>query len=297
MNRYLSRRDFLATAGVLGVAAGMSNGASILAMAADAAGHAAPHAEQLGWRLACCTYSFNRLTFYETIGKAASLGLKYVVGFDRHKLDPSDAETMLGDHMSAAQRRETKKRLGDAGVQLACCYCNDLAQEDACRRMFDFAKDMDIETLDGEPPCEAFDMLEMLCDEYHINVAVHNHAKPTRYWKPETLLNLFQGRSRRIGACCDTGHWARSGLNPVETLRKLEGRILTFDLKDVDEKGICVPFGTGKANIRGILDELHRQKFHGVFGIEYDQQPVDIEQDLAQCIAYFDKVAKDLSAN
>jgi sugar phosphate isomerase/epimerase len=154
---------------------------------------------------------------------------------------------------------------------------------------------MGIETLDGEPPVEAFDMLEKLCDEYQLNVAVHNHTKPSPYWKPETLWKLFQGRGKRIGACCDTGHWARSGLNPVETLQKLQGRILTFDLKDVDEKGVCVPFGTGKGDIRGILKEIRRQRFRGVIGIEYDQRPANIEKDIAQCIAYFNHTAENMA--
>jgi sugar phosphate isomerase/epimerase len=47
------------------------------------------------------------------------------------------------------------------------------------------------------------------------------------------------GRGKRIGACCDTGHWVRSGLHPVECLKKLEGRILGFHLKDVAQ---CVAF-------------------------------------------------------
>ena len=145
-------------------------------------------AEKLGWRLGCCAYSFNHLTFYETIGKVASLGLKQVVGFNWQKLDPRKADAVFREAMSAAQRHETKKRLGDAGVKIPCCYCNGLAEEDACRRLFDFAREMGIETLDGEPPVEAFDMLEKLCDEYQLNVAVHNHAKPSPYWKPETLL-------------------------------------------------------------------------------------------------------------
>jgi sugar phosphate isomerase/epimerase len=252
-------------------------------------------AEKLGWRLGCCAYSFNHLTFYETIDKVASLGLRRVVGFNWQKLDPRKADAVFREAMSAAQRQETKKRLGDAGVKIPCCYCNGLAEEDACRRLFDFAREMGIETLDGEPPVEAFDMLEKLCDEYQLNVAVHNHAKPSPYWKPETLLKLFQGRSKRIGACCDTGHWARSGLNPVETLQRLQGRILTFDLKDVDEKGVCVPFGEGKGDIRGILKELRRQRFQGVIGIEYDQRPANIEKDIAQCIAYFNHTAENMA--
>lgn len=293
MNDRIDRRIFLRTSGAL-TAAAVCAGLAPRHLFAAEVGQAAPHAEKLGWRLGCCAYSFNNLSFYETIDKVASLGLKRIVGFNWQKLGPRKA-AIFSENMSVAERRETKKRLDDAGVKSPCCYCGALAEENACRRLFDFAREMGIETLDGEPPVEAFDTLEKLCDEYQLNVAVHNHSKPASYWKPETLLKVFQGRSKRIGACCDTGHWARSGLNPVETLQKLQGRILTFDLKDVDEKGVCVPFGTGKGDIRGILTELHRQRFQGVFGIEYDQHPADIEKELAQCIAYFNNTAENLA--
>ena len=189
------------------------------------------------------------------------------------------------------------RRLGDAGVQLVCCYCRDLAKEDACRVLFEFAREMGIETLDGEPPPEAFDMLEKLCDEYQINLAVHNHAKPSKYWSPETLLGIFRGRSRRIGACCDTGHWGRSGLSSVEMLVKLQGHILTFDLKDVNAEGVCVPFGTGRCDIRGMLKELRRQRFRGVLGIEYGQRSPNHEAEIAQCVVYFDKMAQELAGS
>lgn len=292
----LSRRGFLKTTSALGLAAELWGVHGDSLSAAETA-QGAPHAKKLGWRLACNAYSFNRLTFYETIGKVASLGLKEVVGFNWQKLDPQKDGAQFSEQMSPAERRETSKRLSDAGVKLVCCYCRELAKEDACRRLFDFAREMGIETLDGEPPMDAYDMLEKLCDEYQLNLAVHNHARPSPYWQPETLLKLFEGRSKRIGACCDTGHWARSGLDPVETLKKLEGRILTFDLKDVDDQGTCVPFGTGKGNIRGILTELCRQRFHGVLGIEYDQRAPNLEADLVSCIAYFDKLAQELSTS
>jgi len=291
MSGCTNRRRFLKAVGVA-TCAGLF---SWRAQAAEA-GQGAPHAAKLGWRLGCNAYCFNQLTFYETIDKVASLGLKEIVGFNWQKLSPAKPGVIFAETMSAADRRETKQRLSDAGVHLSACYCRAFAKEDACRRLFDFAKELGMETLDGEPRAEAFDMLERLCDEYQINVAVHSHAKPSPYWQPETLLKLFEGRSKRIGACCDTGHWARSGLSAVETLVKLQGRIITFDLKDVNDQGVCVPFGTGKADIHGILKELRRQKFRGLIGIEYDQRSQSLETDLAQCVAYFDRVSAELSA-
>lgn len=50
---------------------------------------------------------------------------------------------------------------------------NDEAQ---CRKVFDFAKEMGIETIVSEPPKEAFDLIEKLCEEYKINVAIHNRV-------------------------------------------------------------------------------------------------------------------------
>ena len=236
-----------------------------------------------------------RLTFYEVVDKVASLAMKVIVGMYGTKLDRRRPDAAFGAEMSATDRRELKKRLGDAGVTLACCWVGNPDLKRNSRRLFEFARDLGIETFDGEPPFEAFDMLEKLCDEYQVNLGIHNHPKPSPYWRPETLLKMFHGRSKRIGACCDTGHWARSSLNPVETLQKLQGRILTLDLKDVSEVGKwgkCVPLGTGQANINGILKELYRQRFRGVFGIEVDERPTDAE--LTQSIAFFNERAKQL---
>ena len=209
MNRIINRRRFLEGVGALG--AGMALWELPRRLDAAEAAKGALLAERLGWRLACNAYSFNKLTFYETIGKVAALGLKYTVGFNWQKLDPQKPGAVFSEQMSATERQETKKRLSDAGIKMPACYCRKLAEADACRRLFEFCREMGIEMIEGEPPFEAYDMLEKLCDEYQISLAVHNHAKPSPNWEPETLLKIFQGRSRRIGACCDTGHWSGPG--------------------------------------------------------------------------------------
>jgi sugar phosphate isomerase/epimerase len=155
---------------------------------------------------------------------------------------------------------------------------------------------MGIETLVSEPKFDAFDAIDKLCEEYKINVALHDHPKPSPYWNPDTVLKVCKDHSKRIGACCDTGHWMRSDLNPVECLRKLEGRIISFHVKDLNEfgpKAHDVPWGTGRGDIKGILTEVKRQGIKPVFSMEYEHRFTMPE--LAECVAYFDKVAAELA--
>ena len=95
----------------------------------------------------------------------------------------------------------------------------------------------------------------------------------------------------------DTGHWARSGLKPIECLRKLEGRIISFHFKDLNQTpgGHDVPWGTGVCDVKGMLTEVHRQKVKAVFSIEYEYHWTSSLPELAQCVAYFDKIADELA--
>jgi sugar phosphate isomerase/epimerase len=170
--------------------------------------------------------------------------------------------------------------------------------EGASRQIFDFAKEMGIETIVSEPEFDAFDTIEQLCDEYQINVALHNHPKPSRYWNPDTVLKMCQGRSKRIGACADTGHWMRSELNPIEQLKKLEGRIISFHFKDLNKYGggaHDVPWGTGQGDVKGTLKEIHRQGIQGVFSIEYEHNWTSSLPEIAECVKYFDQVAAEIA--
>jgi sugar phosphate isomerase/epimerase len=297
MRNFMDRRGFLQTAGAAAGLTLVSLHGSRAFGSAPAAG--APHAEKLGWRLGCQAYSFNHYTFYEAIDKTASLGLHYIEAYPGQKLSPDKPDARTDESLTPELRREIKAKLADSGVKLVnygvCGLSKDL---DACRRTFAFAKDMGIETIVSEPAPDAFDTIEKLCDEYQINVALHNHPKPSRYWNPETVLELCQGRSKRIGACADTGHWMRSELDPVEQIKKLEGRIISFHFKDLNKFGggaHDVPWGTGKGNVKAILTEIHRQGIQAVFSIEYEHNWTSSLPEIAQGVAYFDKVAAELA--
>ena len=211
----------------------------------------APNAEKLGWRLGCQAYTFNRFTFFEAVDKTASLGLHYIEAYPGQRIS-KDSSAAIGADMTAADRKEVLKKLADSGVKMV-----NFGVGGCDRKHFEFAKEMGIETLVAEPDEDDFDAIDKLCDEFGINLAIHNHPKPSHYWNPDTVLKVCKGRSKRIGACADTGHWARSGLNPLECLKKLEGRIISFHFKDLNKMGLDahdVPWGTGVCDVKGDAD-------------------------------------------
>jgi len=248
-----------------------------------------------GWRLGTQAYTFNRFTLYEAIDKTASLGLDWIEAFPHgHKLSKDRPEVIFGHDMPAELREQVKQKLADAGVKLVNYGVVGLPNDETkCRKVFEFARDMGIETIVSEPPEKAFDLIEKLCEEYKIKVAIHNHPKPSRYWDPDKVLAVCEGRSKLIGACADTGHWLRSGVSPVRALKKLEGRIISLHFKDIGD-GHDVPWGTGQCDVKAMLTELHRQNFKGVFSIEYEYNWENSVPEIRQCVEYFDKVASEL---
>ncbi len=150
------------------------------------------------------------------------------------------------------------------------------------------------------PSCEIVREDDPHASLFHINVALHNHPEPSRYWNPDTVLEHCKGRSKRIGACADTGHWMRSGINPLDAVKKLEGRIISFHFKDLNKYGKQgahdVPWGTGKANVKAILQAVYRQGLKVPFSIEYEHNWLESLPEIAQCVAYFDQVAAEIAA-
>ncbi len=297
MKHTIDRRSFLALSGSL-AAAGLA-GLGTVASGAARGPKGAPTAEKLGWRLGCQAYSFNRFTFLEALEKNASLGLRYLEAYPGQTLSKGSPDVKMGHDMSPEAREAVKKRLADLRTKLVCYGVVGLSKDEkASRKVFDFAKDMGIEVIVSEPPEDAFDTIEKLCDEYQISVAIHNHPKPSHYWNPDTVLAVCKGRSKRIGACADTGHWMRSEIKPIEAIRKLEGRIVSFHFKDLNAFGRSahdVPWGTGKANIKEILKEIRRQGIKAPFSIEYEYNWENSLPEIAQCVAYFEEVAKELA--
>jgi sugar phosphate isomerase/epimerase len=162
------------------------------------------------------------------------------------------------------------------------------------RQVFAFAQAMGLHDLAAEPPADLLPLVARLAKEKGVAVGIHNHPPPTHYADPATALAAVQPYGPELGLCADTGHWVRSGFDPVATLRRAAGRIVSVHFKDLNERGVTgahdVPWGTGASDAAGQLAELRRQGFAGVVYIEYEHfTSPTFESDLARSAEYFQR--------
>ena len=252
------------------------------------------------WKLAIQMYTFNRYTLFEGIDKANELDLKYIEAFAWQKVS-KEHDTPL-QAASPAVRQAVRDKLDEAGIEMINCYFQFAKQEASMRKQFEFCQEMGIQTAVGEPNPKALDLIEKLADEYEINVALHNHKKHPKdknyiYWSPEKVMGVLNNRSKRIGTCADTGHWVRSNLDPIVSLKTYEPRQITLHLKDVDKlapDAHDVIWTTGVGDIKGQLTELDRQGFVGVITIEYEANWENNIPDIRNCIAHYNRICAQL---
>jgi sugar phosphate isomerase/epimerase len=269
-------------------------------------------AEKLGFKLAVHSYTFQKYTVFEAIAKTAGLGVKQMSISGSVNLPGPEGQLVKQATVDLSEQdwQSIQARMWEAGIESPFLNMGVVKlglDEGANRKVFEGARRMGISVLVSEPETHGkmeelgpvMDGIEKLCGEYGIRVAIHNHPGPKNfYWNPETVLAAVNGRSSRVGVCADVGHWVRSGLDPVECLRKLEGRIIALHFKDLSDatlQGHDVPWGAGISNPKAMLVELQRQGFKGAICIEYEHNWESSVPEIAKCVEWFHATCAELA--
>jgi sugar phosphate isomerase/epimerase len=238
------------------------------------------------------TYTFRKFTVYEAIEKTAEAGGQVVEFFPGQTLSASDPSKMgldLRDDQVEALREHLRKNR----ITAASCYIGIPGNEEQARKVFAFAKRLGLNSLTTES-VGSIDVIDKMVKEFDVRVGFHGHPKNPknegyRLWDPQFILELVKDRDTRIGACVDTGHWATSGVVPVEGIRALQGRIINLHIKDRLEIGKATTdqiLGTGVLNVGEILAELRRQKFAGCLFVEYETNWDNSVPDVQKCFEF-----------
>jgi type 1 glutamine amidotransferase/sugar phosphate isomerase/epimerase len=206
----------------------------------------------LGWRIGIPAEAPGDLTVMEAADKAKAAGLGYVEGFSTQKVSAEIAKTLdfnlAPEDVSAIKAAFTERKIKMPAYRVDLSALDESSQ----RKVFTFAKSLDVDTLISGPlTTTSLAAIDKLANEFSINVAIAGNKD----------LAPVQASSKRIGIVADLAEWMRAGVKPVDGLRRVSGRLMVVNLRDrnaLGKKGHAVPLGTGAAGLDAFLMELNK---------------------------------------
>lgn len=263
-----------------------------LVATAPAATPIAAEARTNGFALGTQSYTFRKFTFEDACAKTASVGLKTTELYPGQVISAAFPNEKTGHTASPeglAAMKEILKKNGLAAV--AYGVVGIPTDEEGARKVFHFAKELDIKVINTEST-GSIDTIEKMVKEFDIKVGYHNHPrKPNdenyKVWDPNYILELTKGRDPRIGSCADLGHWTNSALSAADSIRLLKDRVVASHIKDiaVGGSGVVRP-GTGRANLAEALKALKEVGFDGPISIEHETNWDDNVADVASYVEF-----------
>ncbi|MHA4846339.1 sugar phosphate isomerase/epimerase family protein [Flavitalea antarctica] len=222
------------------------------------------------WKIGVQFWTFKEFPFVTAVEKADSAGIRFIEAFPGQRLGGNFKDS-FNINMSAESKKGIQELLSSKGMRIVAFGVTGAKDAAEWNKLFSFAKEMGIEYINSEPNKSHWGLIDSLSGVHGVKLAIHEHPKPNPYWHPDSVVAAMKGHPN-IYACADLGHWGRSGLDVVECLKKLEGRIIGVHLKDIKEfnntKAEDVVVGTGALKYPGILAELKRQNFKGMMSVE-----------------------------
>jgi type 1 glutamine amidotransferase/sugar phosphate isomerase/epimerase len=215
-------------------------------------------------------------TFPEAVERAAALRLKQI---------EADAG-QLNWTLPPAEIAQVREKLRAAGVSMASYRVDNLPGTEAqARRLFAFARELGVETIVTERRGAGLDILERLCNEFRVNLAIRGD--------PRGVLDACARRGPRIGACGDVGAWIRSGIKPVDAVQTLGKRLLVVRVHDLDRfsrDGKDVAWGAGVAGLAELFEEVYKQELQPLWIVDHADAA-----DAAKSVAFFERTAAPIA--
>lgn len=247
------------------------------------------------WKIGVQMWTFRLFSFTDALNKVDSAGVKNIEAFWGQKLGGT-MKGEFGAKMSPETRAQLKQLLASKGISITAMGVIAPETNAEWLQAFELAKDFGLSYITCEPRKDQWNYVDSLGGAFGIKLAIHDHPKPSHYWSPDSVLEASNGHPN-IGALADIGHWARNGLDPVDCLKKLEGKVYGLHFKDVITFGQVdaadTVVGKGVIKYPAIFQELKRQKFKGMLSIEHESNWAHNLPDVIEIVKFYnDQVAQ-----
>ena len=270
---------------------------ALLALRSQGAPIPQPALTAAGFGISVQCWSFKEFTLFEAIEMAAAAGMGGVEVFPGQRLGGDHGDLKFGPELPDDRLQAVLDHLKEHNLIAYNFGVSGISKDESEARMvFEMAKKLSLYGVTTES-IESIDTLEKLAAEYDIKVCYHNHPKRPMYkmWDPDFVFESVKDRHPNVGICADIGHWATSGLDPLEVIRKIAPRVHSFHMKDresIEKWSHDRPFGTGVIDNIAILDECRKHGFAGNVSIEYEHNWKRNLPEVAQCAGYLRAYSK-----
>ena len=178
----------------------------------------------LGFRVGFSASAFGPISFSEAAAKADALGTGFVEASSSQKVSPENPKN-LDYNLSSSEIAAVKNRVDELRLHLVAYRTAIPADESSRRRLFTFAKAVDIETIVTSAAPADLPALDKLAGEFGVNVAFEGSNS-------QNLVSSLNGLSSRIGLNVDTAAWAKAGIKPADGMKLVNDRLLGLSLAD-----------------------------------------------------------------
>lgn len=240
-----------------------------------------------GFKMGLQSYSLRNFGLEETIRHTADMGFHWIEFFGGHFGVTNDENRV----------REVRAMLEPHDLHLSVHGVHGFGGDEAHnRRLFEFAKLAGIPVLSADPAPDSFPILHDLVQEYDIKIGIHNHGPGHRYDRISDSLEAVENWDERIGFCPDTGHYMRSGEDPVEMVHQLKDRLYGIHLKD--QAGINrdnppeTIFGEGATDTEAFVAALREVGYDAPISLEYELNADNPFDDIRKGLENFAAAAR-----
>ena len=232
------------------------------------------------------TFSYHLLSLDEMIVQLKANAIR--------EIEMSRGEFMLMKPPTQAMVETARRKLDNAGIRCVSYYTATIKNQQDLDYAIRYAKIFGASNISGDATGPILDDIDRRFTEEGLTFGIHNHWFPQKfpYESADDVLRALSALSPAVGSTLDVGQMAACGHDPVDAVRRLRPRLKLVHLKDVQAAGAehNVLFGTGIANIPGVMQELNIIRFPHLVAIEFEKDTND-NADMREQIAYARRLA------
>ncbi|MGE0407219.1 MAG: ThuA domain-containing protein [Candidatus Korobacteraceae bacterium] len=235
----------------------------------------------LGWRLGTSAKAFPHDTL-DTAGAAADAAeIMFIAGSSKQKINELVPKN-LDAKLKPGEMQEVRDRLRHWVLNMPVYFTDAMdSDEQSLRKLFEFARDLRIETIVSERMPASLLPVEKLADEFKIKVALTGD--------PKSLLSSLEGRGPSMGAFADVEAWMKQGVKPAEAVAQLKDRVLVVRLSDASLGGNAAPAAQ-------LLEEMYRLEIKPTMIIADTDATTDVRARVVRSVESLERAVQGPAA-